>query len=452
MAKIFKLLFIGFLSGLLIGILSATVIKADFFDFAYWHIHSSTTKDLYKAYSQEGKLSYNNIAISTPTYFNLQKNTSDVVPNKLKLIKPGELGYESIQVNFLTDSSSNKLISTDSNSTYSPTDQREIEGTLDFEEFTNLRKNELGEVFNDLVTKDSSSAQSYFSDFNQEVNLKENRSIENLSIEFGNIDQKNIVGNSEYVVIDRAKINMGTCNKLTYIPVLYYFDSDSISYLGYESIVGNMCSKTGLLGFYFNQSCSDCTYYPLDRYTSLPNSLYEPNDVIYASDIPGGQYISQRAYSDLKELYLASVSAGVPLYIVSGYRSYYVQANTFESWVQYEIANNGYDRATAESIASTYAARAGYSEHQLGVTVDLGAQGCSGFNNCNAVLWSWLNENAYKYGFVLSYPEGSQSKTGYVHEPWHYRWLGKAYAAEFNAVKANYIPSQWLKLKNDGEI
>jgi D-alanyl-D-alanine carboxypeptidase len=77
-------------------------------------------------------------------------------------------------------------------------------------------------------------------------------------------------------------------------------------------------------------------------------------------------------------------------------------------------------------------ARPGHSEHQLGTTADIsnadvGYRLTEEFGETPA--GRWLAENAWRYGFVLSYPEGAEAVTGYKYEPWHFRWVGEAAAA-----------------------
>ncbi len=87
----------------------------------------------------------------------------------------------------------------------------------------------------------------------------------------------------------------------------------------------------------------------------------------------------------------------------------------------------GRERALATS------AQAGHSEHQLGTTADLTSAEV-GFELDQAfgqtAAGTWLVEHAWEYGFVLSYPEGTEAVTGYDYEPWHVRWIGDAAARE----------------------
>ena len=81
-------------------------------------------------------------------------------------------------------------------------------------------------------------------------------------------------------------------------------------------------------------------------------------------------------------------------------------------------------------------ARPGHSEHQLGTALDLTSPGWNGrFGNwaTETAEGRWLADNAWRHGFVMSYPLGSQDVTCFSYEPWHYRWIGRDAAAEHQA-------------------
>jgi len=103
---------------------------------------------------------------------------------------------------------------------------------------------------------------------------------------------------------------------------------------------------------------------------------------------------------------------GIDLRVVSAYRSYGEQTELKESYT-----------VTYGFGANAFSADQGYSEHQLGSTVDFSTeergQALDGFETTEA--YSWLLENAARYGFVLSYPQGNNY---YIFEPWHWRFVG----------------------------
>lgn len=114
----------------------------------------------------------------------------------------------------------------------------------------------------------------------------------------------------------------------------------------------------------------------------------------------------------LKNMLDAAANANIALYVRSAYRSFDEQASLKTSY-----------SVTYGSGANTFSADQGYSEHQLGTTVDFITTGLDGqlegFEKTAAYLW--LLQNAHRYGFVLSYPEGNQF---YIFEPWHWRYVG----------------------------
>lgn len=122
----------------------------------------------------------------------------------------------------------------------------------------------------------------------------------------------------------------------------------------------------------------------------------------------------------MEDMLEAAKDDGVDIYVVSAYRSFDTQAQLKGAYtVQYG------------SGANAFSADQGFSEHQLGTTVDFTTTGLGGgldgFGNTPA--FAWLEDNASKYGFTLSYPEGNQY---YVYEPWHWRFVGTDLALDLD--------------------
>lgn len=97
----------------------------------------------------------------------------------------------------------------------------------------------------------------------------------------------------------------------------------------------------------------------------------------------------------------------------SGFRSYATQAQLYQSYVNQE----------GQAAADRYSARPGYSEHQTGLAFDV--IGTDGQLVEDAGAAQWLLDYAPDYGFVVRYPRGKESVTGYMHEEWHLRYIGK---------------------------
>jgi D-alanyl-D-alanine carboxypeptidase len=98
------------------------------------------------------------------------------------------------------------------------------------------------------------------------------------------------------------------------------------------------------------------------------------------------------------------------------------------------------------AVAEKLSARPGHSEHQLGLAADFSAkgQGCVimvCFGKTEAGIW--LAENAHAYGFILRYPKGYRTITGFQYEPWHFRYVGVELASEMNTRGTKTLEEFW---------
>jgi len=173
-------------------------------------------------------------------------------------------------------------------------------------------------------------------------------------------------------------------------------------------------------------------------------STYTPSDLVRASNsgIRSGEnyYLRNILISDLTNMVNDAKSSGIDLSIVSGYRSYQTQVSTYNYW----LAKNNYN----VEYVDTFSARPGHSQHQLGTVIDFSSSEIGdalGDAFANTKASTWLKENAYKHGFVISFPKGYESVTGYKYESWHYRYIGKANALEM--INSGMILENYLKTK-----
>lgn len=132
------------------------------------------------------------------------------------------------------------------------------------------------------------------------------------------------------------------------------------------------------------------------------------------------QYIHAQVWLLLKNLLKGATADGIELEVISAYRSFSEQTGLKSSYT-----------VTYGSGANSFSADQGYSEHQLGTTIDfttktLGAD-FANFEGSDGYIW--LTKNAYKFGFVLSYPKNN---TYYQFEPWHWRYVGKDLARKLH--------------------
>lgn len=128
-----------------------------------------------------------------------------------------------------------------------------------------------------------------------------------------------------------------------------------------------------------------------------------------ASYNPGG--LTNECYSAFMNLVSGAAADNINIYCSSGFRSYESQQYIY----------NNYVAADGQAKADTYSARPGHSEHQTGLAIDCNIIDDSFTGTPEAI---WLENNCYKYGFIIRYPRNKDHITGYKYEPWHIRYLG----------------------------
>jgi LAS superfamily LD-carboxypeptidase LdcB len=184
-----------------------------------------------------------------------------------------------------------------------------------------------------------------------------------------------------------------------------------------NAFAGQVATITSSLGDY--QKLSQIDPELLKKYSkvSFLNENYVPASLtnIDPNFISGDktlQFLTD-AWPFLDNLLLDASSTGLKLEVVSAYRSFGEQGNLKSS----------YDVTYGAGTANQFSAEQGYSEHQLGTAVDFtSAKLGSNFTNfASTPEFTWLSANAYRYGFILSYPP---KNSYYVYEPWHWRFVG----------------------------
>ncbi len=189
-----------------------------------------------------------------------------------------------------------------------------------------------------------------------------------------------------------------------------------------EQILGSKASVSSLVTYKGND-----LLVLVNKKISLPKD-FAPADLVGIGGFilaPPGASLRRETAQALSEMKVAALSSGAKLSVVSAYRSYSQQVATFNGWVSSAGLKN----------AESFSARPGHSQHQLGTAIDFGAEGRTDFSESfgQTTEGVWLSQNAYKYGFVLSYPKGKETITGYAYEPWHYRYIGVDNAAKMTA-------------------
>ncbi|MDY4814249.1 MAG: M15 family metallopeptidase [Turicibacter bilis] len=172
------------------------------------------------------------------------------------------------------------------------------------------------------------------------------------------------------------------------------------------------------------------------------DSSYAPSDLVLPNVLALGHeqnktiYLREEASQHLEQLFSAAEQeAGLIFLARSGYRSYETQVSLYQRYVD----QNG------QEAADRFSARAGHSEHQTGLAIDVTADSVNGqltteFGKTAEGIW--LKDNAHRFGYIIRYLEGRESETGYQYEPWHIRYVGVEAATEI--YQNNWILEQYL--------
>ena len=163
--------------------------------------------------------------------------------------------------------------------------------------------------------------------------------------------------------------------------------------------------------------------YPLPKDYVPTNTYKDATGLNYCSEC-----INVDAYEKYKLMKADMASLGMNIWIQSGYRSYSLQESLYNKYVNRD----------GKLAADTYSARPGHSEHQTGLAFDLNSIS-DDFQYTSE--GKWINENSWRYGFILRYPKSKESITGYKYESWHLRYVGEDLATKL------YNNGDWITLE-----
>lgn len=176
--------------------------------------------------------------------------------------------------------------------------------------------------------------------------------------------------------------------------------------------------------YFLNENYVPARLAEIDR-----NFVYDPGVT--------GKWINTDVLPFLQNLLNAGAGQGIDLQIISAYRSFGMQSDLKSS----------YSVTYGAGTANQFSADQGYSEHQLGTTIDFTTKklgiGFSSFANTDT--YKWLLENAYRYGFTLSYPKNN---TYYRFEPWHWRFVGIKLATKLHDENKNFYDLEQREINN----
>lgn len=207
-----------------------------------------------------------------------------------------------------------------------------------------------------------------------------------------------------------------------------YFIMDNLDrYLSYKEKNPDISNKKIIVlvnagldySFYTNVVNSpylNTTYLIANKHYFLGSDYVPENMSKINSDCSNGSnsYMVEEAKLAFESLCRAASNQGYRIRSISAYRSYSYQNTLYNNYV----ARDG------KSKADTYSARPGYSEHQTGLATDVDNYSTTFTSFDKTKEYSWMQDNAYLYGFILRYPKDKVDITGYQYESWHYRYVG----------------------------
>lgn len=209
-----------------------------------------------------------------------------------------------------------------------------------------------------------------------------------------------------------------------------YIDENETAYLEYrnknkdmpiEKVILNV--NMGLNNKYYTntkESKYQNTYKILVNKYNYVTESYIPNNLEQVSSEYSSKSLKLVNYAKeaFEEMARAAKAENYTIRAMSSYRDYAYQNTLYNNYAK----RDGYESA------DTYSARPGYSEHQTGLAVDIDNAKESFTNFENTKEFTWMQNNAYKYGFILRFPKDKVTETGYEYESWHYRYVGKEIA------------------------
>lgn len=199
----------------------------------------------------------------------------------------------------------------------------------------------------------------------------------------------------------------------------YYIDDNLEDYLTYYNENKNKNKDINdiiaIVNVHANNKFYDVTYETdtSKGYSMLVNKFYMLNneynpELVSVSNwyCYGTQKLEKETYDQFVKMFNAAKKEELTLIINDSYRTYEEQEKSHKRY------------------GDDYAARAGSSEHQTGMALDIVSPSSNGETFENTAEYEWLQKHAHEYGFILRYPKNKDYITGYAYESWHYRYLG----------------------------
>ena len=203
-----------------------------------------------------------------------------------------------------------------------------------------------------------------------------------------------------------------------------------------EDIIPAAIFKSDIAEYEEYMDVTDSKYLILVNKTNPIDESYTPEALVPVTDAKKAIELSETAEKALEAMFTEMRAQGFKnIFVTSAYRSYSYQYGLFfNTYLPQEMATGlSYDEAKQKVL--TYSAYPGTSEHHTGLCVDLISSSMRELDEsfANEAVYPWLLENAWKFGFILRYPEDKTDITGYSFEPWHYRFVGRYHAYKIHS-------------------
>ena len=182
------------------------------------------------------------------------------------------------------------------------------------------------------------------------------------------------------------------------------------------------------------ESDEDWAVYVIGNNNPLPD-----NYVPQTKSIAGERLLDIRCADYAIQMLNDARNQGVGLFVTSSYRSIETQRINLENYTN-RLINKGYSVEDATAKAQSEIALPGHSEHNAGLAMDIVSDDYWSYHSDleqsfdQLPQYDWLIENSWKYGFILSYPKGKEDITGFIYEPWHYRFVGHKHAEKIHEI------------------
>ena len=253
-----------------------------------------------------------------------------------------------------------------------------------------------------------------------------------------------VVGNSTYRILDNTKeVEAKEVVEVVGYDNIYYADKEDYErYDAYARLHPEMDMEEVVWRVEANldkEFYSDVNIYPEDETNPLLLNKYnrvsdnfEPEELVTVY----GEFLATPDTKEAFEIMKADMEEiGLELHIVSSYRSVSYQKGLFKTFASRD----------GEEAADRYSARGGFSEHCTGRALDVSDNPSDLDVFAGSDSGKWVYENAYKYGFILRYPEGSEDITGYMYESWHLSYVGTDISKDMKEKKIDTLEEYVVK-------